>query len=453
MALILVSGRLAQAIKEARNARKMHQDDVAIETGISSAHLYNIERGYLRADQDKLQRVCNLFELDLEKLLEDEDLPVEGNLSEVMQLIEWELTENPSKAVEHLRQFETQQIQVAGKTPLLEMNCAYLRGKHAKMRERHDLAIQYFNLTIKIAKESGESLNHNLICGSYYGISQVLHQQNKLLQALQVARQGVKSFISSGERPYLYLPLCVNQASILEKLDRDHEALQLIESLWNDRTYMDFSDSRLNLYQIRVEVLIKRGSFQEAIFFAREGFDRARLDRNIHRQFEFLSSLGVAFASLGNLSLAKLYFEKANQLESKINRKQLVSITYTQLGRICMQQHQYDEAICHLKHAIELAKDDEFHLAKALSVMGECYYRQGLEKDAHSYLNEAWEIYKRLKLDHMANSVLLLMSDISVRSQPSGYDHCVQLYLKNQIQKKLLGVSDMFSFTNEPPEV
>ncbi|MDQ0417739.1 tetratricopeptide (TPR) repeat protein [Croceifilum oryzae] len=452
MALILVNGRLAQAIKEARNARNMHQDDVSIETGISSAHLYNIEKGYIRADQDKLQKICNLFDLNLEKLLEDEDLPVEGNLSEIMQLIEWELTENLSKAMEHLRQFETQQIHLEGKTPLLEMNCSYLRGKHAKMRERHDVAIQYFKQVISIANESGESLVHNFVCASYYGISQVLHQQNKLLPALQAARHGINSFQPDGERTYLYLLLCINQASILEKLDRDHEALRLIESLWDDRKYMDFSDARLNLYQIRVEILTKQGRFREAIQFAREGLDLSRLDRNIHRQFEFLSSLGVAFSSLGDLFMAKLYFEKAIQLEPKIRRKYLVSTTYTQLGRILMQQQRYEEAISHLKYAIELAKEDEFYLAKALSVMGECYYRQGLELEALPYLNNAREIYSNLKLDHMGDNVLLLISDISLRYQSSGYENSLQTYLQNQIHKQLQGVNHMFNFVNEPPD-
>lgn len=298
--LVLVTARLAQAIKEARTSRNMHQDDVAIETNISTSHLYNIEKGYRRVDRDKLLKICNLFGLNLDKLLEEDTIQVEGNLSEIMQLIEWELSENPTQAMEFLRQTESKQIHLSGKTPMLEMYVYYIRAKHAKMNELYDISIQHFNTVIKIATESGESLKHNLVCASYYGISQVLHQQNRLLYALQAVRRGIESFHPDGDRTYSYLPLRINQASILEKLDRDHEALQLIESLWNERSYIDFSDSRLNLYQIRVEILIKQGRFREAIQFAKEGFDLARLDRNVDRTFEFLSSLGIAYASLAS---------------------------------------------------------------------------------------------------------------------------------------------------------
>lgn len=454
MTLILVTDRLAQAIKEARIVRKMHQDDVAIETNISTSHLYNIEKGYRRVDRDKLLKICNLFGLDLDQLLEESSsIPIEGNLSEMMQLLEWELSQNPVQAMESLRQVESTQIHHIGKTPMLELYTHYLRAKYAKMNESYDLAIKHFNSVIKIATESGEPLNHNLVSASYYGISQVLHQQNHLLRALQAIRRGIESFIPDGERTYCYLPLRINQASILEKLDRDHEALQLIESLWDQRSYMDFSDSRLNLYQIRVEILIKQGRFREAIPFAKEGFDLARLDQNMDRTFEFFSSLGVAYASLGEVFTAKVYFEKANQLESKIRRKQLASTTYTHLGRIYMQQQRFQKANECLQHAIELAAKDEFRLAKALTAMGECYYQQGLEREALPYLNKAWKICRKLNLDHMADHVLLLISDISFRSQSSGYEMYIQTYFKNQIHKQLQGGNDMFDFVNDPPDI
>lgn len=82
--------------------------------------------------------------------------------------------------------------------------------------------------------------------------------------------------------------------------------------------------------------------------------------------------------------------------------------------------------------------------------MEECYYRQGLDREALPCLNEAWEICRKLKLDHMVD---LLMSDIFFRSQSSGYDIYIRTYIRNQINKQLQGGNDMFGFVNDPPDI
>ncbi|MDQ0418608.1 tetratricopeptide (TPR) repeat protein [Croceifilum oryzae] len=450
--LVLVNDRLAQAIKKARIAREMHQDDVSIETGISTSHLYNIEKGYHRVDRDKLQKVCDLFKLHLENFLSEEIAPIELDISQYIKLIEWELTQNPSKAMEHLRQIESQQVHLFGKNVILEMFASYIRAKHSKMNEQYDLAIKYYNAVIKIATESGEPLHHNMISSSYFGISQILHRQNKLLQALQVVQLGIQHFVPDGERSYNYVLFRINQASILEKMDRDNEALNLIEKYWTDRSYLDFSDARLNLYQIKTEILIKQERFQEAVDIAQEGFELARLDGNVDRVFEFLSSIGYSFARLGNLQIAKVYFEEANQLQSKLKRKVLASTTYIHLAKIYSLQERFEDAKQHLEIALTLSQSDDYYYAKALTAMGEAHYHQEKMESALQYLDSAWRIATRLNLDNMVRHTLTLLLDISHRSKISIHEEYLESFRSSFIKPTVQGGIGMFGFVNDPPD-
>ncbi|MDQ0416694.1 tetratricopeptide (TPR) repeat protein [Croceifilum oryzae] len=430
----------------------MHQDDVSIETGISSSHLYNIEKGYFRVDRDKVQKVCDLFKLHLENFLSEEVAPIELDISQYIKLIEWELTQNPSKAMEHLRQIESQQVHLFGKNTNLEMYATHIRAKHAKMNEQYDLAIKYYNAVIKIATESGKSLHHNLVSSSYYGISQVLHRQNRLLQAIQAIHRGIDAFRTEGERVYTYMLLRINQASILEKMDRDNEALNLIEKYWDDRSYLEFSDARLNLYQIRSEILIKQERFQEAVEIAKIGFDLARLEKNVDRTFEFLSSIGYAFARLGNLQVAKVYFEEANRLQSKIRRKVLASTTYIQLAKIYLQQGQFEDAKQHLEIALTLSKSDDYYHAKTLTAMGEAHYHQKKMESALQYLDSARRIATRLNLDNMVRYTLTLLLDISHHLKMSIHEEYLELFRSIFIKSTTQGGIGMFGFVNDPPD-
>lgn len=193
------------------------------------------------------------------------------------------------------------------------------------------------------------------------------------------------------------------------------------------------------------------GRYTKSIGIAKEGLTIARLDSNIDRIFELLSSLGEANAGLGKLQIAKLYYQKANELETKISRKSLAITTYTQLGKIYARQGQLKKAEFNLKHAIKIGGSDEYRLCKALSVLGEIYYNIEQFDKAFPILEQAWEIAQKSSLDQLAGDILLLLSNISRRFESPGYTKYIDTLLDILNMNREKGGKIMTHFENDPP--
>ncbi|TCP70372.1 tetratricopeptide repeat protein [Baia soyae] len=279
-----------------------------------------------------------------------------------------------------------------------------------------------------------------------------MHLQNELHSSLKAIEIGLKSFQSDGERSHLAYMLTIMKASVLEKLDRNAEALQLVEETWENRgNYVWFSNGLLNLIQIRVELLNKMGLYEKAIPIAKEGLTFAKLDSNIDRIFELLSSLGEANAGIGKLQVAKLYYQKANELESKISRKSLAITTYTQLGKVYSRQGEWKMAETNLKHAVKIGDDDEYRLCKALTALGDLYYRREQYEKAYPVLEQAWKIAQKSTLDESACDILLLLSSVSKHLRSTEYTNYTDTLVDVLTLVRKEGGKIMTNFVNDPP--
>lgn len=386
--------------------------------------------------------------------MEDDYQAEEFGMEEMVQLIELKLQHNPLEAQEQFRQYVAyQQYLKKGKVPELAVYKAYLKARFAQVQEHHIESIDLYRLAIHEMNQCPEMLHTNILCASYYGISKNLHRLNRLNEALKEIENGLNTFQPNGLRTHFYYLLYINQASILEKRNEDYAALQLIESIWNHQEYLNFSDARLNLYQIRVELLNKLKDYTEAIRFAQEGLMIARLDQNVDRQFELLSSLGEAYAGLGSLQKAIGYFQEACELEEKIKRKSLAITTYTQQGRIYLQQKKYEKAEKYVRHAVEMGTQDEYRLCKALDLLGEIFYEQKKYDQAHPILQRAWLLSQKLELDDLAYRTLVLLANISRDLQSSGYMEYMDALLHLLTTRRNQGGEHMVrTLENDPPD-
>lgn len=451
---VFISQQLATIIKKARQQRRQSQMEIAAELNVSPSIISKIERGSCQDSKDRVYQLCELLEIDYKQLSSEEDLVDEIDLLDMFHMIELEMEHNPKEALEELRKYEEQRKYEHGKNDPIIVYSQYLRGKYAGKNQRWTDAQEHFELMLRKLQLFPELEQINLAAAAYHHLALILTHQNKYQEALDCIEQGMEAFVVEGMRTYLFYLLKINKASVLEKLNRDAEALKIIEDIWENREFTNFADARLNMYQIRVEILNKQGRFDEAIRFALEGLDLARLDHNEDRKFELLSSLGEAYAKKGNLTTAKRYYQSAIKLEKKIRAKKLAITTYTQLGKIHLQQQEFKEAEEMLQQAVKLGrkKQDDYRSCNALLALGECYYLQKKTKKAVEILERALELSRKLPLDKLYQDVLILLSEISFTSKLSGYDKYITLLLQSLVKsRKKGGFEEMFRFENDPP--
>lgn len=447
-----VSKKLANHIKEKRDTKGWSQEKLAHEADFSPAMISRLEQGSLEFNKKKLMKVCSILDIDIEKVNEEPFIESSYSIIEDLKIIETELKEDPKTAMEQLRQIEQIYKHLGEDIPLLAVYGSYLKGKYYNSKGAFEEARSHFEKAIQIGECYLELKETNLISACYYRLSRIMNQQNLIHKALNYANQGIKSFVQGGGRAYTYYLLYIIKASILEKMKDYGQALSIVEKLWQERSFLMFSDCRLNLYQLKVELFNRTGRYTEAIQVGQEGLEFARLENNPDRKFELLSSLGEAHTRLGNLRTAERYYGLAQKLEGKIKNKSLAITTYTNLGEIYLQQNNLDDAEKILKAVEKLdGKQDEYRLCQALLLLGEVYQRQKKNKKALQILEQSLELSNKLSIDQFREHTLVLLTAIAFHSKlPELEKYIASLLQMHYTRNKTGGGGDMFH--NDPPE-
>lgn len=456
---IFVSGKLGKTIRKARKTRNITQEDLANtltvehKLQISSTYISWIERGSDQFNKEKIEAICSYLNVDIDKVNELPTLDVTvDSMVEQLKMLEVEMVSSPDEALEKLRQYEQIHKHIGTDNEILHLFVHYLRGRYAVLKELSlEQALQHFEQAIFIAQSNPDLKKYNLLAGSCYQISRLYYYGNKLAEALYYIEKGFKTFSETGERTYLYYLLCINKACVWKKQKKHALALSFIEGVSKDQSYLIFSDAKLNLYQLRVELLIELNRFSDSIPIAQEGLDLARLDGNHDRQYDFLSSLGEAHAKLGSLSVAEQYYNLSSKLEDSIKKKFLAITTYTSLGQINMNLGNYPDAEKALEKAVILGEEykDDYRLCEALVAQGELFHKKGKDKRALTALQKAHTLATKLSIDHVAKKVLILLTEISLRSKLPESEQYMQSLLKFLITD-ISGGNSMYH--SDPPD-
>ncbi|MHC2993921.1 MAG: tetratricopeptide repeat protein [Candidatus Atribacteria bacterium] len=135
----------------------------------------------------------------------------------------------------------------------------------------------------------------------------------------------------------------------------------------------------------RAEDYFKKGDFNQAV---REFKAVLKKWPNDSRSY---NKLGVCYASLKNFGKAKLYLEKALELDVKYSEP------YNNLGNICLEEKEYEKSIELYKKALELNPD----YAAAHSNLGLAYKRMKRIKEAVTHFKMAAQIDRRAPLSEI----------------------------------------------------
>ncbi|MDQ0416097.1 tetratricopeptide (TPR) repeat protein [Croceifilum oryzae] len=425
-----IPSELGEVFRKAREQKKVTQLDLALETNLHQSFISKVERGAYQANRDRLQVLCESLNLNWDQLDQyvkqapDDELDIQLLLMEIRHSISFG---DLDEGLENLRRLEeTRRVNIESNKDVLTPTFNYLRGRCAEKKQKWHDALEYYALAERTSSQFPELESSNLLASSCNALGRIYNRVNDLHQALSYLDRGIEVYVANGQRQYIIYHLKITKAIVLEKLNRDMEALYLIEELWTERHLVTSSDARLSITQVRIELFIKLGRIDEAIQLALEDLDDARINSLFNRCFELWSSLGDCYTKKKLFTNAQLCYQSALKLERNMIRGQHLTITtYTQLGILNLIQNAYQSAQSNLEEAVKRGElyRDNYRLVKALSALGSCFIKQSEETKALQFLNQALELASKHSFDLLKFDILLDLTDIYKRSNPTMYQN------------------------------
>jgi tetratricopeptide (TPR) repeat protein len=236
----------------------------------------------------------------------------------------------------------------------------------------------------------------NLHAASLYELSLVHFKEDHLNDALQCVEDGLKVFISNGDRKSTLYALLLCKTILLEKLERNGEALLTLEKLWSHIHEIQ-TEIVINMYEMRARLYNKQDMYEKAIQFAETGIDIARREGNADRCFELWTTLGSIYKNAGELSLSKICFQTASHLEAKNQKKHLSTYNLRELGLLYLDEGNTEAAKESLTKAVATSKkaNDRLNQIESLYALGKCYIQRTEHKEAISCFLEAYILAKQ----------------------------------------------------------
>jgi tetratricopeptide (TPR) repeat protein len=277
-------------------------------------------------------------------------------------------------------------------------------------------------------------LRTNLKAGSLNELSRIAYYEDYLNQAVQYVEDGLAAFCTEGDREYYRDILLVSKAFYLEKLNQWEEVIRITDELWARIDTIWGIDTILNLYEIKIKILLRQGLYSQAIQYTREGLLRARLDRLTERSFDLWTLLGTIYLKQGDLPEAETCFVTA--LNIKVEKRHLPISTYIELSKLYKKQQKYEKAYQVAYQAVLLGKEinDRIHLYGALKSLGDCLFIQKEYGKAIEPYEEALSIARAYKDEEKTRDMLRKVALCQEHTDKRKYIKCIEEYFKIEVE-------------------
>lgn len=421
---------LGKFLTKRRKSLHIRQIDLADES-ISVAYISNLENGRFQPNEEKLHHLCKKLGIKMEELSTilqkvDESQNEEDLVSFQLMMIENDLAMLGS---EEVRQ-ELNRCPMPN-NPLYQTQLLYLRGKYSHEKQKYQKAIENYTKSILIIEQHPFILSSNLAACCYCELSRVAYAQSDLYLAIQYAHRGIELYVPDGHRTYILYHLKICLVIYYQKLNRNEEAMKILDDLWNEMDLIQSTEVRLNMYEMRAVLLNRQEMYVDAIHTAKMGMEIARLDRAYERQLELWTALGTSYQKMNKLCEAKRCYQSAIKLMKKVRRDYLLITAKKQLGCLYMTEGDFQLAEKTLLEAAHLGKkhSDRILHCETLLTLSECYSKQNQNDKAEHYLIQALQISRELNLIQHEQNVLLALLKLIDKNE-NKYQKYVDRFVK-----------------------
>nr|WP_255724555.1 tetratricopeptide repeat protein [Shimazuella soli] len=385
--------KLRELFRSIRKEKKLKQRDLE-EKGISATTVSNFEHGRKNVSMDKIYRLfekIGVNKQDLPLLLREEKQRERDALT--LLKLDLKAIETEMDCGDYKKAMQAVKIlQLPTDHPYTAVT-EYLKGKYYYKGQNWQKAHLHFLRAIQMVDDYPEIQATNIKAASYYELARIAYRLNKLDNTVQCVENGLEAFDSSGERKFLIYSLLLSKAIYLEKLDRDNEAMKILDEMWPHLNEID-TEIQLNMYDLQAKLYNKHQMYDKAIRYASEGIDIARREKKYDRCFELWTTLGTSYNHLGEYQMAMKCFQTASSLEGKIQRKFLSATNHYQLGLLYFEEGDIDRAEETLRKALKISKEenDVLNLCESHLGLAKCKRKQNMTSEAIQHYEQALQI-------------------------------------------------------------
>ncbi|MGF7086562.1 tetratricopeptide (TPR) repeat protein [Kroppenstedtia sanguinis] len=424
---------IGEVIRKVRKDRGLRLEDLADEN-ISPATISNIERGVPHVNLEKTKYLLNKLELDIESLpslMVSEQQEMEETKFELFKvevLLDIEDLNPSQKKLENLDLDDGHPYAATAH---------FLKGKLNRIKRNWKRAERSFFNAIRLANQNNPDSESNIEAASYNELSLTSFGQNDLKQALKYAENGLEVFQPGGERPQYEFILKRNRAIYLERLGRLGEAMQIVQEAWPQIHEMIQVETILSFYWLRSDLLRRSQMFDEAITYAKEGLEFARINRNHDSMFDLWTVLGSIYMDKKRWDQAESSFEMALKLSDQVQEEDKLTTVHARLGVLYMHRPDGRDPFETIQKAIQIGErtNSATRLSYALQVMGDYFRKKEDLEQAILYYTRMLKLAKRHDYKKKEYLALFRLSQCYETQDEEKFHQCLrELY---QVQQEL----------------
>lgn len=385
---VYVTTELATELREARKSQGLRQEDLAVDDFLSTGTISRMERGNVSVSHEKLAYLGKRLAVPIEH--NGELTPTNNTTDLSLQLLSIENQLgmiSTDEAWEELRKIQAE-------SNFHQMWALYLKGKYWERKQKTEKAKLCY---LQVAENNNLELKEsNLSPAAYHALGRIAFYEEQMKEALTYVEKGLERFHSEGERPHIEHMLQISKVIYLERLERDTEALLLIEEMWENKDNMESREVIVGMYDMKTKLLVKLKRFDEAIPIAKKGLQVARSNQMYDHACSLWIELGECYCQQNELTNAKVCFRSSTSMVEKMRIKFLVIQAFLRLGKLYDQKNNAKKAFDMYQSAIKTSRkhQDMLRLAISLEHLGDHYFINQQKTKALKVYEEAAEIYR-----------------------------------------------------------
>lgn len=432
--------QIGEILRKRRKELGLRLEDLA-DDFISPSTISNIERGITYVNEEKIHYVAKKLGVNLNQIHEllakekQEENQMELKLASIENMID---LMSPDRGLERLRKLEVPSNHV------LSAQVHFLRGK-VYLKKRNWLKAQnHFMEAIRLVDQKEERLKTNIKSASYHELSRIANANHDVEQALKYVEEGIEYFQTDGERAYYQYQLAISRISYLEKLQRTEEALRQIHELWEQVPQMKNVELVLELYKVHLSILGKLNLYEEAIQYAMQGIEVARINKKQEHASELWILLGCIYLKLKKWEEGENCFRTALGLQEKVKSDLLKIKAHTYLGLVYLEQARWYEAEELLREAQILCEKNQLSQFNSLTyvILADCYQKQGQISNAIALYEKGLKVAQKNKDIKLKRLIVLKIAQCYEHVDEQKFkEYLVELY---QLEKEAKDEYEVF---------
>ncbi|MBH8598014.1 MULTISPECIES: tetratricopeptide repeat protein [unclassified Thermoactinomyces] len=400
--------QIGEILRKRRKEMGLRLEDLA-DDFISPSTISNIERGITYVNEDKVRYVAEKLNINLDQIHDliakekQEEAHMELQLAAIENMID---LMSPDKGLERLRKLDVPN------NHLLSAIVHFLRGKIYLQKRNWVKAQNHFLEAIRIVDQKEEWLKTNIKAASYHELSRIAFSNHDPGQALRYVNEGLEHFQAGGERAYYIYILEIARITYLNELDHIEEALRRINQIWDEIHHIKSIEVVLELYKVRISILRKLKLYEEAIAYAHQGIEVARINKKTEQSCELWSRLGTIYLLQHKWEEAENCFRTALSLQEKIKSDHMKIKAHTYLGLAYLEQDKDEAAAETLLEALAIS-DRTPHpeiYRESYILMGDCYVKQGNTAEAIKIYEKALKMAQKKKDYEQERKIVLKLA-------------------------------------------